>query len=65
MMLHTQGLTLPYWKYGLSFRNSKITPLVRERVIVRVGAIAECEYHLVQHKRKPCAAERARSCWPN
>jgi AhpD family alkylhydroperoxidase len=50
MMLHTQGLTLPYWKYGLSFRNSKITPLVRERVIVRVGAVADCEYQLVQHK---------------
>jgi AhpD family alkylhydroperoxidase len=50
MMLHTQGLTLPYWKYGLSFRNSKITPLVRERVIVRVGAVVDCEYQLVQHK---------------
>ena len=50
MMLHTQGLTLPYWKYGLSFRNAKIPPLVRERVIVRVGAVAECEYQLVQHK---------------
>jgi len=50
MMLHTQRLTLPYWKYGLSFRNSKITPLVRERVIVRVGAVADCEYQLVQHK---------------
>jgi len=50
MMLHTQGLTLPYWRYGLSFRNAKITPLVRERVIVRVGAAADCEYQLVQHK---------------
>jgi AhpD family alkylhydroperoxidase len=50
MMLHTQGLTLPYWKYGLSFRNSTITPLVRERVIVRVGAVTDCEYQLVQHK---------------
>jgi AhpD family alkylhydroperoxidase len=50
MMLHTQGLTLPYWQYGLSFRNAKITPLVRERVIVRVGAVADCEYQLVQHK---------------
>jgi AhpD family alkylhydroperoxidase len=50
MMLHTQGLTLPYWQYGLSFRNAKITPLVREQVIVRVGAIADCEYQLVQHK---------------
>jgi AhpD family alkylhydroperoxidase len=50
MMLHTQGLTVPYWKYGLSFRNAKITPLVRERVIVRVGAVAGCEYQLVQHK---------------
>jgi len=47
-MLHTQGLTLPYWKYGLSFRNAKIPPLVRERVIVRVGA--DCKYQLVQHK---------------
>jgi AhpD family alkylhydroperoxidase len=50
MMLHTQGLTLPYWNYGLSFRNAKITPLVRERVIVRVGAVSGCEYQLVQHK---------------
>jgi AhpD family alkylhydroperoxidase len=50
MMLHTQGLTLPYWNYGLAFRNAAITPLVRERVIVRVGAVAECEYQLVQHK---------------
>ena len=50
MMLHTQGLTVPYLKYGLSFRNAKIPPLVRERVIVRVGAVADCEYQLVQHK---------------
>jgi len=50
MMLHTQGLTVPYWRYGLSFRSSKITPLLRERVIVRVGAVADCEYQLVQHK---------------
>jgi AhpD family alkylhydroperoxidase len=50
MMLHTQGQTLPYWKYALSFRNAKIPPLVRERVIVRVGAVADCEYQLVQHK---------------
>ena len=50
MMLHTQGLTLPYWKYGLSFRNAKIPPGVRERVIMRVGAVADCEYQLVQHK---------------
>jgi AhpD family alkylhydroperoxidase len=50
MMLHTQGLTVPYWKYGLSFRNAKVPPVVRERVIVRVGAVADCEYQLVQHK---------------
>jgi AhpD family alkylhydroperoxidase len=50
MMLHTQGLTLPYWKYALGFRNAKIPPLVRERVIVRVGAVSDCEYQLVQHK---------------
>ncbi|HXB87461.1 carboxymuconolactone decarboxylase family protein [Mycobacterium sp.] len=49
MMLHTQGLTVPYWKYGLSFRNAKIPPLLREQVIVRVGAVADCEYELVQH----------------
>jgi hypothetical protein len=30
MMLHTQGQTVPYLKYALSFRNAKITPLVRE-----------------------------------
>jgi AhpD family alkylhydroperoxidase len=50
MLLHTQGQTLPYWKFGLSFRTAKITPLVRERVIVRVGAVTGCEYELVQHK---------------
>jgi AhpD family alkylhydroperoxidase len=50
MMLHTQGLTVPYWKYALAFRNAKITPKVREQVIVRVGAVADCEYQLVQHK---------------
>ena len=50
MMLHTQGLTVPYWKYGLSIRNAKVPPVVRERVIVRVGAVADCEYQLVQHK---------------
>jgi AhpD family alkylhydroperoxidase len=49
MMLHTQGLTVPYWKYGLSFRNANIPPVVRERVIVRVGAVTDCEYQLVQH----------------
>ena len=50
MMLHTQGLTLPYWRFGLSFRNATISAQLRERVIVRVGAVAECEYQLVQHK---------------
>jgi alkylhydroperoxidase family enzyme len=63
MMLHTQGLTLPYWRYGLSFRNAKIPPLVRERVIVRVGAVTGCEYQLVQHKTEACAPEPARNCW--
>jgi AhpD family alkylhydroperoxidase len=50
MMLHTQGQTVPYWKYALSFREAKIPPVVRERVIVRVGAVTDCEYQLVQHK---------------
>jgi AhpD family alkylhydroperoxidase len=50
MMLYTRGQTVPYLKYALSFRNAKISPLVRERVIVRVGAVADCEYQLVQHK---------------
>jgi AhpD family alkylhydroperoxidase len=50
MMLHTQGLTVPYWKYALGFRNAKISPKVREQVIVRVGAVTGCEYQLVQHK---------------
>jgi len=50
MMLHTRGQTLPYWKYALSFRSAKISPVVRERVIVRVGAVVDCEYQLVQHK---------------
>jgi AhpD family alkylhydroperoxidase len=50
MMLHTQGLTVLYWRYALGFRNAKISPKVRERVIVRVAAVADCEYQLAQHK---------------
>lgn len=50
MMLHTQGQTVPYLHYALSFRHAKITAQLRERVIVRVGAVAGCEYQLVQHK---------------
>jgi AhpD family alkylhydroperoxidase len=50
MMLHTKGQTVPYLKYSLSFRDAAIEPLVRERVIVRVGVVADCEYELVQHK---------------
>ena len=50
MLLHTQGQTVPYWKYALGFRNAKISPKVREQVIVRVGAVADCEYQLIQHK---------------
>src|SRR5277367_7021926 len=50
MMLHTRGLTVPYWEYALGFRNAAISAQVRERVIVRVGAVADCEYQLVQHK---------------
>ena len=42
MLLHTQGQTLPYLKFALSFRSAKIPPVVREQVIVRVGAVAEC-----------------------
>jgi AhpD family alkylhydroperoxidase len=41
---------VPYLKYSLSFRDAAIEPLVRERVIVRVGVVADCEYELVQHK---------------
>jgi AhpD family alkylhydroperoxidase len=50
MMLYTQGPTVPYWKYALGFRDAKISPKVREQVIVRVGAVADCEYQLIQHK---------------
>jgi AhpD family alkylhydroperoxidase len=50
MMLHTRGLTLPYWKYALGFRNAAVSAQIREQVIVRVGAVAQCEYQLVQHK---------------
>jgi AhpD family alkylhydroperoxidase len=50
MMLHTKGQTVPYLQYALSFRDATIAPAVRERVIVRVGAVADCEYQLVQHK---------------
>jgi AhpD family alkylhydroperoxidase len=49
MMLHTKGQTVPYLKYALSFRNATIPPVVRERVIVRVGAVTGCEYELLQH----------------
>jgi AhpD family alkylhydroperoxidase len=50
MMLHTKGQTVPYLKFALSFRDATIAPAVRERVIVRIGAVAACEYQLVQHK---------------
>ncbi|AKC41544.1 Putative carboxymuconolactone decarboxylase [Mycolicibacterium phlei] len=50
MMLHTHGQTVPYLKYALSFRHAKITAQLRERVIIRVGAVAGCDYQLVQHK---------------
>jgi AhpD family alkylhydroperoxidase len=50
MLLHTRGQTEPYLRYALSFRDAKITPLVRERVIVRVGAVAKCDYELLQHE---------------
>ncbi len=50
MLLHTHGLTLPYWKYALGFRHSTISAQVREQVIVRVAASAKCDYELVQHK---------------
>jgi AhpD family alkylhydroperoxidase len=49
MMLHTKSQTVPYLKYSLSFRDATITPTVRERVIVRVGVAAGCDYELVQH----------------
>lgn len=49
MMLHTHGLTLPYWKYALGFRHSTISAQVREQVIVRVAVNAKCDYQLVQH----------------
>lgn len=50
MMLHTQGLTLPYWKYALGFRDAAISARAREQVIVRVAAVVDCQYQLVQHK---------------
>jgi AhpD family alkylhydroperoxidase len=50
MMLWTRGLTVPYWEYALEFRDAAISAQVRERVIVRVGAVTDCEYQLVQHK---------------
>jgi len=49
MMLHTQGVTVPYLKFSGAFRKAKISPMVRERVIVRVGAATGCEYELLQH----------------
>lgn len=50
MMLHTRDLTVPYWEYALGFRNAAIPAQVREQIIVRVGAITDCEYQLVQHR---------------
>ena len=52
MLLHTQGQTVPYLKYALSFRDAKIDARTRERVIVRVGAVTGCAYELVQHKQE-------------
>jgi hypothetical protein len=63
MMLHTQGLTVPYWKYALGFRNAKITPKVREQVIVRAGAVAIANTNWSKTSRKPCGPGPARSCW--
>jgi AhpD family alkylhydroperoxidase len=50
MLLHTQAQTVPFLKYASSFRDAKINPQVRERVIVRVGAVTGCAYELVQHR---------------
>ena len=49
MLLHTQGLTLPYLKFSGAFRDAKISPTVRERVIARVGAVTGSEYELQSH----------------
>ena len=50
MLLHTQGVTLPYLKFSGAFRDAKISPAVREQVIARVGAITSSEYELEQHR---------------
>lgn len=50
MMLHSRNLTVPYWEYALGFRDATISARVREQVIVRVGAVTDCQYQLVQHQ---------------
>ena len=46
MMLHTQGLTVPYLKFSGAFRKAKISPMVRERVIVRRGRFCYFEKNI-------------------
>ena len=36
MLLHTQGQTLPYLKFALSFRNAKTPPPVREAQVAQM-----------------------------
>lgn len=50
MLLYTRDLTGPYWEYALGFRNAAISARVREQIIVRVGAVTDCKYQLVQHQ---------------
>lgn len=50
MLLHTQGLTMPYLKFSGAFREARISSTVRKRVIARVAAITGSEYELLQHR---------------
>lgn len=50
MLLHTRGQTLPFLKFAFSFREASVRPETRERVIIRVGAITDCRYEVLQHE---------------
>ena len=50
MLLRTKSSTVPFLKLGLSFRDAHIPGSVREAVIIRVGALLECPYEMVQHR---------------
>ena len=62
MLLHTQGQTLPYLKFALSFRSAKIPPVVREQVICGSVRSLSANTNWYSINRRPCALEQARKC---